>query len=214
MTYDKVHELCPAIQASDEYRTYIRLKEDVMADETTAALIKEYRRLQVTLQMAMVSGNSGSQEDMQRFSGITSLLFSKPEVAQFMESEMYLQRMLAGIFNELTKAADVTYSNLIQYINDHFTDPMFSMNEVAEHLGVSIYTASRMLKTLTGINFRKYLNDMRIEYARDLLLSTDLSVNDIAAQAGFTSPSYFISIFKKDENTTPSNFRKQHDEED
>ena len=105
MTYDKVHELCRAIQASDEYRTYIRLKEDVMADETTAALIKEYRRLQVTLQMAMVSGNSGSQEDMQRFSGITSLLFSKPEVAQFMESEMYLQRMLAGIFNELTKAA-------------------------------------------------------------------------------------------------------------
>ena len=45
MTYDKVHELCHAIQASDEYRTYIRLKEDVMADETTAALIKEYRRL-------------------------------------------------------------------------------------------------------------------------------------------------------------------------
>ena len=102
----------------------------------------------------------------------------------------------------------------MQYIGDNFANPLFSLSDVADHLGVSIYTASRVLKTLTGINFRKYLNDIRVEYAKDLLLTTDLPVVKVSEQAGFTSPSYFIKIFKEAENTTPSNYRSQHSAEE
>ena len=70
-----------------------------------------------------------------------------------------------------------------------------------------------MFKTLIGINFRKYLNDLRIEHARDLLLTTDLTVNEISEQSGFMSPSYFISVFKKTEDVTPNEFRKIADEQ-
>ena len=78
-----------------------------MAEETTAALIREYRKLQMTIQMTAMSGNAANEEDMQRFSGISSLLFSKPEVSQFLLSEMRLQQALADIFRILTEAADV-----------------------------------------------------------------------------------------------------------
>ena len=107
MDYSTAYRLAQEIRDSEEYRTYHGLKESVMAEETTAALIREYRRLQLTIQMSAMSGNSASQEDMQRFSGISTLLFSKPEVSQFLLSEMRLQQALADIFRILTEAADV-----------------------------------------------------------------------------------------------------------
>jgi YesN/AraC family two-component response regulator len=105
------------------------------------------------------------------------------------------------------QALDLSYASIITYINDNYTDALFGLNNVADHFGMTIYAASRMLKSLIGINFRKYLNSKRVEYAKDLLLTTDLSVNDISDKAGFTSSSYFISIFRQFENKTPNKFR-------
>ncbi len=107
MDYSTAHRLAQDIRSSEEYQTYHGLKESVMSDETTAALIREYRKLQISLQMAMMSGQQADTEDQQRFSGISALLFSKPEVSQFLLSEMRLQEALADMFRILTEAADV-----------------------------------------------------------------------------------------------------------
>jgi len=107
MDYSSAHRLAQDIRNSEEYQTYHGLKESVMSDETTAALIREYRKLQITLQMAMMSGQQPETEDQQRFSGISALLFSKPEVSQFLLAEMRLQQSLADIFKIVTEAADV-----------------------------------------------------------------------------------------------------------
>ena len=107
MDYSSVYRLAQDIRDSEEYRTYHELKESVMAEETTAALVKEYRKLQMTIQMSAMSGGKPEDEDMQRFSGISTLLFSKPEVSRFLLSEMQLQQTLADIFKIVTEAADL-----------------------------------------------------------------------------------------------------------
>ena len=107
MDYSQAHALARAIRESSEYKTYHSLKESVMADETQKALIKEYKKLQVSIQMGMMSGQNASTEDMQRFTGISSLLFSKPEVKDFLTSEMQLQVALADIMKIITEAADI-----------------------------------------------------------------------------------------------------------
>ncbi len=107
MEYSSAHRLAQDIRQSEEYLTYHHLRDEVMADETTAALIKEYKKLQVTIQMAVMSGNQADQDDMQRFQGITALLFSKPEVSQYLLAEMRLQQALADIFKIVTEAADI-----------------------------------------------------------------------------------------------------------
>ena len=107
MVYTTAHQLAKEIRQSEEYQTYHDLQDVVMADETTAALIREYKKLQVTLQMAMMSGQQADSEDMQRFSGISSLLFTKPEVQQYLLAEMRLQQAMADIFKILTEAADL-----------------------------------------------------------------------------------------------------------
>ena len=81
-----------------------------MNDETTAALIREYRKLQMKLQMAAAGGQTPDAEDMQRFSGISTLLFSKQEVSNYLLAEMRLQQALADIFRIVTEAADLDIS--------------------------------------------------------------------------------------------------------
>ena len=110
MDYSTVYRLAQEIRDSEEYKTYHQLKETALADETTAALVKEYRKLQMTIQMAAMGGQQPGQEDMQRFTGISTLLFSKPEVSQFLLSEMRLQQVMADIFKIVTEAADVEVS--------------------------------------------------------------------------------------------------------
>ena len=70
-------------------------------------MIREYKKLQISLQMAVMSGQQGDSEDMQRFSGITALLFGKPEVSAYLLSEMRMQQTMADIFKILTDAADI-----------------------------------------------------------------------------------------------------------
>ncbi len=107
MEYTNAHRLAQDIRRSEEYQTYHGLKDEVLADETTAALIKEYKKLQMKLQMGAVAGAKPDDDDMQRFQGITSLLFSNPNVSKYMLAEMRLQQALADIFKIVTEAANI-----------------------------------------------------------------------------------------------------------
>lgn len=107
MEYNSAYRLADEIRASEEYRTYHGLKEQVMGEETQAALIREYRRMQVQIQMAALSGQTANPEEMNRFTTLSGLLFSKPEVRDFLLAEMRLQQALADIFRIVTEAADV-----------------------------------------------------------------------------------------------------------
>ena len=88
MEHATAHRLAQEIRQSEEYQTYHALKEEVMADETTAALLKESKKLQ-------------------RFQGISALLFGKLEVSQYLLAEMRLQQEVAGILRIITDAADI-----------------------------------------------------------------------------------------------------------
>ncbi len=107
MEYSNAHRLAQDIKQSEEYQTYHGLKDEVMSDETTAALIKEYKKLQVKLQMGAVAGTKPDDDDMQRFQGITALLFGNPTVSKYMLAEMRLQQALADIFKIVTDAAGI-----------------------------------------------------------------------------------------------------------
>ena len=109
MDYSSTYKLAQDIRDSEEYKTYHELKDSVMDDETTAALIREYRKLQMMLQMSAISGQNADTEAMQRFSGLSTLLFSKKEVSDYLMAEMRLQKMMAGIFGVLTQAAGMEF---------------------------------------------------------------------------------------------------------
>lgn len=87
-------------------------------------------------------------------------------------------------------------------------DLSFSLPTAANQVGVSTGYLSALFKKETGMNFIKYLTDVRMEKAMELLRGTDLRTYEIADQIGFENTHYFSVAFKKYTGMSPSDFRK------
>lgn len=85
---------------------------------------------------------------------------------------------------------------------------MVSLKEAAGlcHLSPSYF--SRVFTRETGESFSSYTSKLKINWARQLLERTDLSVTQISDELGFNEPGYFIKAFKKAEGVTPCVYRK------
>lgn len=94
-----------------------------------------------------------------------------------------------------------------RYIEENYTDPDLSLNLLAGQCKTTTSYLSRLFKESFGINFVDYLNQYRIEKAKELLLTTDKSVKDIAFTSGFNSQQNFIRVFKKHAGVTPGQFK-------
>ena len=108
MDYSIAHNLARQIEESDECREYRRLKQIVEDSETTRALLKEYKRLQMALQMSALNHIGMPADEMNRFSQISSLLYAGTDTSAYLLAEMRLQQMMADVFSILTKAAGLT----------------------------------------------------------------------------------------------------------
>ncbi len=97
---------------------------------------------------------------------------------------------------------------ILSYLELHYRDANLGQVQVADEFQISNYTLSRMFKSQVGIGFTEYLIAKRLDYAKELLLHSDYSINDIAAMSGFASVHYFSRMFKATQNVTPSAFRK------
>lgn len=96
----------------------------------------------------------------------------------------------------------------VDYLHAHYHEQI-TLNEVAEHTFVSTYYISRMFKRETGKNFVDYLNDIRIEKAKELLKDISLKTYEVAEKVGIPDAHYFSRLFKKYVGITPTEFREQ-----
>ncbi|WP_206109304.1 AraC family transcriptional regulator [Paenibacillus sp. HB172176] len=94
----------------------------------------------------------------------------------------------------------------IVYIHEHYGNDI-SLESCGDHVGMSSYALSKLFKSVTGVNFIDYLTELRIGNAKELLLTTNLRINDVAEQVGYQQR-YFNRIFKKLVGTTPSEYRE------
>lgn len=96
--------------------------------------------------------------------------------------------------------------NAVSYVKEHYAD--LTETEIAEACGVSTAYFSRVFKRTMKVPFSTYLAGVRLREARRLLLLTDRSVTDIAQAVGFSTASYFISLFRKEQKMTPHQYRR------
>lgn len=85
-----------------------------------------------------------------------------------------------------------------------------TVDYLASHLNVSPNYLSDMLRSLTGQNARQHIQEKLLEKAKFYLLTTDLSVGEIAYQLGFEQAQSFNRFFKKISNTSPLTFRRMY----
>jgi AraC-like DNA-binding protein len=83
-----------------------------------------------------------------------------------------------------------------------------TLQQIADLVHMAPASVSRFFKTATGLTLFEYLNKIKIDLARQLLLNTDLSVVDISYDCGFNNLSHFNKQFKKFNQVSPRQFRK------
>lgn len=94
------------------------------------------------------------------------------------------------------------------FIKLNIGDSMLGLYMISDQLGVSNTYLSSHFKQTFGVGVVQYINQLRIDQAKELILSTDMSIKDIALAVGFNSDVSFIRVFKKYEEKTPSALRK------
>lgn len=152
---------------------------------------------------------------------IISLYNSAFETAN--EEAAYHQQTLAGIVNHLIGLMYSLQRNIILNKNQSHVEMIskarlriresleedVTIQQIAEEMGISYSNFRKLFKEFTGIAPSMYQQDLRLQRAKELLASTDLSIKEIAYKLNFESPDYFSSKFKVKTGDKPSEFRSK-----
>ena len=116
----------------------------------------------------------------------------------------------SGMDSSLKMANPTPSSKLLRaaaYIEEHYESDI-TLPELAELAGMSRYHFCRAFRAAFGESPIRYLNHFRVERAKLMLCSTDLSVSEVASLSGFNDPSNFSRIFKRLVSLSPSRYRR------
>jgi two-component system, response regulator YesN len=99
----------------------------------------------------------------------------------------------------------------LDYINNNLKNDL-TQKEVADHVHLNPSYLSVLFKEHVKLTFSEYVTRRRIQRAKELLMSTNLPIVDIAEESGYKTAKYFIKIFKEIEGETPSAYRKNNND--
>jgi AraC-like DNA-binding protein len=134
-----------------------------------------------------------------------------------METFSMVRKTLAEFCNFLVEKHKQTEASSPYFIKEALTlietrygEPVFSVNTAAEVFSITPAYFNRLFKKAKGLSFSECLNNYRMEMACKLLLETSQAVGTISAAVGITNTNYFYTLFKKNYNLTPQQFRINH----
>lgn len=145
-------------------------------------------------------------------------------------SDFYIQkadeRKTPAELNELHRQAAVDYAGRMKKLRkdkitslhvvrciDYMHDNLHSritIEELAEHVGLNSSYLSRLFKKETGVSVSEYIQQLKVDTAKNMLLYSDFTPARISSVLAFPDQSYFTQVFKKYAGVTPMKFRSMH----
>lgn len=108
------------------------------------------------------------------------------------------------------KDSSAIMSNAIQYLNDHLSEHI-TVDNMAKALGYSASYLSKVFVRLTRKSIVTFLNEMRIQRAKEMLATNTQTISEISESLGFSSLQYFSTMFKKITGFSPTEYKKALD---
>lgn len=99
------------------------------------------------------------------------------------------------------------YNLILQYINERHGQ--ITLEELGTHFGRSRSYISHLFNERCSMTLRAYCNELKLNYAKKLLTTTEVPVTEVALDAGYNDVSYFIVLFRERFGETPLRYRKQ-----
>lgn len=150
------------------------------------------------------------------YAGVTEILYSEEpkvysklyRISNIDDVASYLIELAEKIKSLINKQYRNEIYKALKYIESQYGNPDFSLENVAEHVGMSKGHFSRIFKRAMGESFIDYVIKLRIENAIRLYRTTNLKIFQIAEQVGYPDWRYFCKLFKKYTGTKLSSIRK------
>ncbi|NGP45148.1 helix-turn-helix transcriptional regulator [Bacillaceae bacterium SIJ1] len=122
-----------------------------------------------------------------------------------------LKKIFESLFESLIRSvegtADPTTIRILDYINQNY-DQDLSLTDISLKFNLTEGYISRLLKKNANINFKKHLNQLKINKAKELLQNGNHKVNEVSALVGYKNVNTFIRIFKQQEGIPPGEYSK------
>lgn len=148
-----------------------------------------------------------AKEQLEKFID-TNSLWERPEQMGRWLQETCL--MIHQLIKEKRKSATkIMAETAVQYIEQHYGDSQISVEQLCSHLHVSQSYFSTVFRQEIGESFIKYLTDLRMRRAKELLEQTQDKTYMISAKVGYDEPNYFSYVFKKHYGISPTKHRRQ-----
>lgn len=117
--------------------------------------------------------------------------------------------ILRMYYNELSIAEqdNIYIVRAKQYIEENLSEPL-GLEQVANQVFVCKAYLSELFSSCTGIKFSEYVTMQRVEHAKQLLICSNQSIQEISQNCGFSSAAYFSSVFTRMTGKSPRKFRQ------
>lgn len=144
--------------------------------------------------------------------------FGSPEQMQKIVSDLeatvvYIKELFTKVMQvrdaQTTEHNSDVVENAKKYISENYHDEELTLNTVAHEVNVSPNHLSAMFSQKTGQTFVKYLTDVRMHRAKELLKCTSKRSNEICEEVGYRDPHYFSHLFKKNVGCSPIQYRER-----
>ncbi|WP_158081602.1 helix-turn-helix transcriptional regulator [Paenibacillus selenitireducens] len=116
---------------------------------------------------------------------------------------------LQEAWNKLALRNTEIMQNALHYIEEKYNEDI-NLEDTAKILNVSPFYFSRLFNKTVGMNFRSYINHLRMNRAYSMIVNTDQSLSTIAMECGFQSIRSFNRVFKSVKGISPSSFRQHN----
>lgn len=134
------------------------------------------------------------------------------------KTKEYITRIIQAAIDQRdrlsTNRYDTVMNEVYKYIDANYQTEELSLNEIALHVNFSPSHLSMIFSQQTGKTLIKYITDVRMNRAKELLRCTSKRSGEISSMVGYQDPHYFSYLFKKTQGLTPTDFRnlKTYDE--
>lgn len=120
--------------------------------------------------------------------------------------EEYLNRVIVHMKQEINSPKHAIQL-VKQYIRTHYSEEL-SLNLLADKVFLSPKYLSSVFIQATGISLNKYIKNVRMDMAQELLLTTNMKITDIGQSVGYSNVSYFCKSFQEEFGLTPDKYRQ------
>jgi signal transduction histidine kinase/AraC-like DNA-binding protein/DNA-binding LacI/PurR family transcriptional regulator len=208
---------CPIITAENgaaalailERETPCLVILDLMMPEVDGFTVLEKMRLNPRTRQVPVlvmSGKMLSLEDVHRLD-YGRVTFHSKELLSTEEAVASLQRALSGE-QTLLQPTSILVKHALAYLHQNFANPL-TRQEIAEAVGVSKNYLSEIFRQELGFSPWDCLTRLRLQKAKELLLTSGDSITSVAGQTGFDDSAYFSRVFRKNNGMSPQEYRQE-----